>query len=118
MHYHPKSPAERVVTIIRHKLGPIGKQFHLKFTNDKAELLAKQSSENVRPAKSPAHDIPVKPSKQPKAKHTPIAEPKTTTIQTTTMPTNYENRAHEVTPTQPVAPPAVMESKARIASAA
>jgi archaellum biogenesis ATPase FlaH len=66
MHYHPKSPAERVVTIIRHKLGPIGKQFHLKFTNDKAELLAKQSSENVRPAKSPAHDIPVKPSKQPK----------------------------------------------------
>jgi hypothetical protein len=120
MHYHPKSPAERVVTIIRHKLGPIGKQFHLKFTNDKAELLAKQSSENVRPAKSPAHDIPVKPTRQPKAEPTPTIEPKTTTIQTTTTPTNpnYENRAHEAMPVQPIAPPGAIELKPNIANAA
>ncbi len=118
MHYHPKSPAERVVTIIRHKFGPIGKQFHLKFTNDKAELMGKQASENVRPAKSPAHDIPAKPAKQPKAEPASTVGPKATTIQTTTIPNNYENRAHEVSLTEPVAPTTSVERNSIIASAA
>lgn len=118
MHWHPKSPAERVVTIIRHKLGPIGKQFHLKFTGDQADLLEKQPTEHVRPAKSPAHDLPTKPSKQPAAKTPPAMEPTTSTIQTTTTPANYENRAHEVTPTTPVTAPITIERKSSTQTAA
>lgn len=114
MHYHPKSSGERVVTIIRHRFGPIGKQFHLKFAGDRAELVEKQASENVRPAKSPAHAIPEKPAKQPKQETAPSqeipchpegeapADPQT--IQDMSTINKNENRAHAVKLLDPVTP--------------
>jgi hypothetical protein len=105
MHYHPKAANERVVTIMRHRMGPIGKQFHLKFMGDQAELVEKQKADHVRPVKSPAHDLPVKPVKQPKQQ--PQADKNENRAQEAkTMPYQPEALAREphaapITPTLP-----------------
>lgn len=105
MHWHPQSTSQRIVTICRHHTGPIGRQFHMKFTNDRgAELTDMQTSQHLRPAKTPPHDLPIKPARQ----QTKPAEPSNPTPVPTIsninpphpeliIPSNYENRAHERT---------------------
>ncbi len=99
MHYHPKAVAQRVVTIMRHRFGPIGKQFHLQFTSEKTELHEKTQPEHVRPAKTPPHDVPVKATKTQVKQVVEVAEPvepmTSETNATITPAANYENRAHE-----------------------
>lgn len=118
MHYHPKAVAQRVVTIIRHKLGPIGKQFHMNFTSDRAELHEKAASENVRPAKTPPHDVPMKPAKnqaKPVSEAEEPIEPKAIATPATITPApNYENRAHE----NPIKAPKTMEARAVLGTSA
>lgn len=52
MHWHPHAPAERILTVIKHQFGPIGKQFHLQFENNQATLKAVEKDHYQRPAKS------------------------------------------------------------------
>jgi archaellum biogenesis ATPase FlaH len=114
MHWHPQSTAERVVTIARHRLGPVGKQFHLKFADNRAELLEKTHAENVRPARTPPHALPPKPVKTP-GKQDPSstntatepvpAQISTVSITPLPVPNNDEKRAHEVEPIIPTMPP-------------
>lgn len=52
MHWHPHAPEERILTVIKHQFGPIGKQFHLQFENNQAVLKSVEKDHYQRPAKS------------------------------------------------------------------
>lgn len=54
MHWHPLSPAKRVVCVARHQTGAMGQQFHLQFDADgNMAIHEMKESQHVRPAKSP-----------------------------------------------------------------
>ncbi len=52
MHWHPHTPEERILTVIKHQFGPIGRQFHLQFDNNQATLKVVEKDHYQRPAKS------------------------------------------------------------------
>lgn len=65
MHWHPHAPEERILTVIKHQFGPIGKQFHLQFDNQRAVLKAVEKDHYQRPAKSAPTYQATKPTRTP-----------------------------------------------------